>query len=114
MVMNNMESDTDEVFIRGQSYKKVTNNLKRGVTRRDGKKGVGSSSALINGKKVDVAQFQDLLFEKSKQVQDNTDEYEEPRKPDYDIFQIVEEREHLAEMEELRRIQEEIDERRRA
>ena len=69
MVMNNMESDTDEVFIRGQNYKKVTgtNELKRGFTRREGNLNDDvNSKALLNGAKVDVAQYQDMLFEKSK------------------------------------------------
>lgn len=45
-----------------------------------------------------------MLASKAKTVQDNTDEYEEPQKPALQIFQIVEEQEYLAEMEELRRI----------
>lgn len=78
MIMNNMESDTDEVFIRGQTYKKISNDLKRGLTLgRDAKK-----DANVNKAKVDVAPFQNMLHAKAQFVQDNTDEFEEPRKPD--------------------------------
>ena len=55
-----------------------------------------------------------MLHNKAKVLQDNTDEYDEPLKPNEDIFQIVEEQEYMAEMEELRRMQHEIEERRRA
>lgn len=55
-----------------------------------------------------------MLHNKAKLAQDNTDEPEEPWKADYDIFRIVEEQEHNAQMNELRKIQKEIEERRRA
>ena len=55
-----------------------------------------------------------MLHNKAKVLQDNTDEYDEPLKPNEHIFQIVEEQEYMAEMEELRRMQHEIEERRRA
>ena len=104
MIMNNMESDTEEVYMQGKAYKKVGNDLRRGLTSiREGKKG---SNADMQGKvKVDLEKFQELLAAKAKKVQDNTDEIDEPSKPDYQIFHIVEEQEYQAEMEELRKIQ---------
>ena len=81
-----MESDTDEVFYKGQNYKKITKgDLKRGLGARTKKQG----SSGIEGK-VDVAPFQELLHAKAKLISDNTDEYDEPQKPDYQIFQIIE------------------------
>ena len=65
MVMNNLESETEEVFYKGKSYKKLINH--------------GSSEQ-------SVGQF---FF-----AQDNSDEVEEPRKPDYNMFKVVEEQEH--------------------
>ena len=83
-MMNNIESDTDEFFYKGQNYKKVKDpaGLKRGlgVARRKEDK-----NKVVDGN-VDVAPFQQLMHEKGLFVQDNTDEAEEPRKPDYDIF----------------------------
>ena len=55
-----------------------------------------------------------MLHEKVKFAQDNTDDPQEPWRPDYDIFQVVEEEELNREMEEIRKIQKEIEERRRA
>ena len=55
-----------------------------------------------------------MLHDKAKFLQNNTDEYDEPIKPDLDVFQMIEEQEYMAEMEELRRMQHEIEERRRA
>ena len=88
MIMNNMESDTEEVFYGGKTYKKVSNELKHGLGRKkpSAKKpdpfGIGD---------IEVADYQQMLHNKAKLAQDNTDEPEEPGKPDYDIFQIVEE-----------------------
>ena len=44
MIENNMESDTDEVFIRGQTFK-TGNDLKRGFTKKEAKKDAGASKA---------------------------------------------------------------------
>ena len=47
MIMNNMESDTEEVYVQGKTYKKMgTNDLKRGLTtQREGKKQQSGSIA---------------------------------------------------------------------
>lgn len=50
--MNNLESDTEEVFYKGKNYKKITN--------------------------TDEVDANSYFF-----AQDNSDEVEEPRKPDY-------------------------------
>ena len=105
MVMNNLESDTEEVFYKGKNYRKVKNDKIRGLPRPPKSKATGADK---------TADFQDLLHMKAQYAQDNTDEVDEPQKPDYQIFRVIEEQEHLAEMEELRRIQAEIEERRRA
>ena len=89
LVNNNMESDTEEVFYKGQTYKKTSQNLKNGFGIARNKKPSTNNKLDENG--IDVGGFQEYFHTKGKTVQDNTDEYEEPRKPDYDVFQIVEE-----------------------
>ena len=60
MIMNNMESDTEEVYVQGKTYKKMgTNDLKRGLTtQREGKKQQsGSIADMLQGSKIDVEKF---------------------------------------------------------
>ena len=68
MIMNNIESDTEEVFYGGKAYKKVDNgqNLKRGLGKqRQVPKNVPEKDLPL-GTGIQVAPFQDMLHEKVK------------------------------------------------
>ena len=48
MIMNNMESDTEEVYTQGKAYKKMgANDLKRGFTQREGKKASNANAEML-------------------------------------------------------------------
>jgi len=72
--MDNLESETEEVFFQGKSYRR----LNKGFGRKQPKKGVDQ--------RLNLAPFQELLHKKGMTLQNNTDEVEEPQKPDYDVF----------------------------
>ena len=61
MIMNNMESDTEEVYTQGKAYKKMgTSDLKRGFTQREGKKASNANAEMLmqlQGSNIDVEKF---------------------------------------------------------
>ena len=88
MVMDNIESDTNEVFYGGKTYKRVPADLKRGFTMKKQKLRTVEEAKTTNAA-TNIAPFQDMLHDKAKFLQNNTDEYDEPIKPDLDVFQMI-------------------------